>query len=649
MPDLTSSSSRQLIIATAGHVDHGKTSLVRQLTGVETDTLQEEKSRGLTINLGYAYHHFADAETGESLCLGFVDVPGHIDFIQNMLAGVGGVEHALLVVAADDGIMPQTIEHLQILDLLGIHQLAIALSKIDRVDEQRVQEVKENLSALLAERNLAAEFFPVDNVSGAGIDALRTHLEGLLGNTAADATDLPGQKTRFLIDRSFKVKGIGTVVTGSVRSGSLAVDDRLVLSATGEEARIRGMRLDNREVNTAQAGQRAALNITLAEDSIKRGDWLLARDRRTAQNRIDVELSLTNPDESLKTGAQYHLYMGAAHHIVTVRPLDAAKKIFQLRSDDNLYCVHGDRFVLRDPAGSRTLGGGRVLDINVPRRGRSSESRIAFVDALKAPIDDALPQLLDSAAFGLDPDALADNYNLPTEIMDSKIAGLDGVVLPLPQTRSRVLLGSRFYDDYARAILSHLDAFHQRQPHVRGLSEPALSKELDFAGSHLLFHSLLEKLIADGAITRSGTLLHLPDHQAVLSQEEKDFLEKIRPILLKSGNIPPRTRELVEMTGIPLRPLERILKQTTQSGNLVKVADNRYFLPETIMELAAFTESLTGDEDSGFSVIQFRDASGIGRNLCIEILEYFDRIGFTRRDDNTRFLRTSKENIFKQV
>jgi selenocysteine-specific elongation factor len=649
MPDLTSSSSRQLIIATAGHVDHGKTSLVRQLTGVETDTLQEENSRGLTINLGYAYHHFADAVTGESLCLGFVDVPGHIDFIQNMLAGVGGVEHALLVVAVDDGVMPQTLEHLTILDLLGVHQLTIALTKIDRVDPERVQEVQSQLQSLLAERSLAGDFFPVDNFSGQGIDDLRRYLESLLSDAVQPAQQVHQQKTRFLVDRSFSVKGIGTVVTGTVKSGSISLDDRLTLSATGEEARIRGMRLDQTEVSHAEAGQRAALNITIAEDQVRRGDWLLEPRRWVARQRVDAELLLSTPGAVLKSSAQYHLYLGASHHIVNIRPLDPDRNIYQIRSDDSLCCVRGDRFVLRDPAGRQTLGGGRILDINVPRRGRSTAQRIASVDAMKAPVDAALPILIANAPFGIDPDTLADNYNLLPESLDSSFESADCVILPIPESRSRVLLGNSFFDRYRNSIVKHLDSCHQRQPQLRGISEPVLSKELEFAGSHLLFHNLLEKLIADGTVKRSGTLLHLPNHQAAMSQEEKEFLETIRPILKQSGKVPPRTRELVEMTGIPLRPLERILKQTTLSGNLIKVADNRYFLPETIMELAEFTESLVGDEveDSGFSVIQFRDASGIGRNLCIEILEYFDRVGFTRRQDNTRFLRTNKDNIFK--
>lgn len=649
MPDLTSSSSRQLIIATAGHVDHGKTSLVRQLTGVETDTLQEEKSRGLTINLGYAYHHFADAETGEPLCLGFVDVPGHIDFIQNMLAGVGGVQQVLLVVAVDDGVMPQTIEHLTILDLLGIHQITVALTKIDRVDPERVQQVQASLQSLLAERNLSASFFGIDNISGQSIDELRLYLERLLQDSSQPPIKCYPQKARFLVDRSFSVKGIGTVVTGTVKSGSIAIDDRLTLSATGEEARIRGMRLDQTEVTRAEAGQRAALNITLAEDSIRRGDWLLDPRRWVTRQRVDVELLLANPGEALKTSAQYHLYLGASHHIVNIRALDPERNFYQVRSDDTLCCVHGDRFVLRDPAGRHTLGGGRVLDINVPRRGRSTPQRIAAVDAMKAALDDALQMLIANAPFGIDPDALADNYNLLPQTLDSSFDSDDCVILPIPENRSRVLLAKKYFDQFSNSIVKHLDSCHQRQPQLRGISEPLLSKELEFAGSHLLFHSLLERLTADASIKRSGTLLHLPNHQAALSQEEKEFLEKIRPILKQSGRVPPRTRELVEMTGIPLRPLERILKQTTLSGNLIKVADNRYFLPETIMELAGFTESLVSEDgdDTGFTVIQFRDASGIGRNLCIEILEYFDRIGFTRRHDNARFLRTSKDNIFK--
>lgn len=649
--NLTSTAPAQLVIATAGHVDHGKTSLIKHLTGTETDTLQEEKTRGLSINLGYAYHHFQDSDSNEPLCLGFVDVPGHIDFIQNMLAGVGGVEHALLVVAADDGIMPQTLEHLAILDLLGVHHLSIALTKIDRVDDARQAEVIASLMTLLASHQLQAECFPIDNLSGSGVAELRSHLENILGSKRLEQSGNARLHSRFLIDRSFTVKGTGTVVTGTVRSGEINSGDKLWFSATGEEVRIRGMRLDTNELSHARSGQRAALNITLPQNSISRGDWLSSNPKQTLQQRIDVELTLLNQQLLIKSSSQYHLYIGASHHLVNMRPLNSEESIFQIRSHEPIYCVRGDRFVVRDPAGRFTIGGGQVLDTNVPRRGRSNRERIDFLNALKLSFPQALSSLITKTTFGIDPDALASNYNLDPAALEDALTDMnvDSVVLVNQEHKTRTALSRDRFVELRHSITRYLDSSHQRQPHIRGVSEPALSKGVNFEGPHLLFHTIIEKLISEQVIKRSGTLHHLPDHQAAISAEEKEFLNKIRPLLKQAGRVAPRTRELVEMTNIPLKDLEKILKLTSQSKNLIRVADNRYYLPETIMELAEFTEQLAGSntEDDGFSVIQFRDASGIGRNLCIEILEYFDRIGFTRRDGNARFLRTDKENIFK--
>ncbi len=649
--NLSSKAPAQLVIATAGHVDHGKTSLIKHLTGTETDTLQEEKARGLSINLGYAYHHFQDPDSNEPLCLGFVDVPGHIDFIQNMLAGVGGVEHALLVVAADDGIMPQTLEHLAILDLLGVHHISIALTKIDRVDESRQTEVIASLMTLLDSHQLQAECFPVDNLSGSGVAELRSHLENILGSKRLDQSGSLGLNSRFLIDRSFTVKGTGTVVTGTVRSGDINTGDKLWFSGTGEEVRVRGMRLDSNELSHARSGQRAALNITLPQDSVSRGAWLSGNPEQTPQQRIDVELSLLNQQLNIRSSSQYHLYMGASHHLVNIRPLDSEESIFQIRSDEPVYCVRGDRFVVRDPAGRFTIGGGQVLDTNVPRRGRSNRERISFLGALKQDFPDALSSLIARTAYGIDPDAVANNYNLTPAALEAALAEMstDPIVLVNQEHKTRTVISRDRFIELRDSITRYLDSSHQRQPHIRGVSEPALSKGVNFAGPHRLFHTVVEKLISEQVIKRSGTLHHLPDHQAAISAEEKEFLNKIRPLLKQAGRVAPRTRELVEMTNIPLKNLERILKLTSQSKNLIRVADNRYYLPETIMELAEFTEQLAGSnaDDDGFSVIQFRDASGIGRNLCIEILEYFDRIGFTRRDGNARFLRTDKENIFK--
>ena len=650
-------SSRSLIIATAGHVDHGKTSLVKHITGTNTDTLDEEKARGLTINLGYAYHHFLTEVEGATVnnTLGFVDVPGHTDFINNMLAGVGAVDAAMLVIAADDGIMPQTREHLAILDLLGISQAVVALTKTDKCDAERVSAVAEEIRELLQSTGLNdAPIFPVSNVSAAGIPELTDHLQSLLGTVTDSESMAEEQCFRYLIDRSFTVKGIGTVVTGSVRAGTAHVGDSLLHTSTGEMTKLRGMRQDTTKLERIHQGQRAAININRNYNEVNRGDWLIDERIYHPVTRFDANIRFITEDFSLRSNAQYHLHIGASHHIVTIRSLeDRQQRFFQIKSNTAVVAHFGDRFVIRDPASQHTIGGGKVIDIFVPRRGRSSDARITILDAMDQETFAAIKSLLVTLPGGVDLNQFALCRNNSQSAIELHCQHLQSenvpyVSLKLEKQALPILLHDSYFQPYCQQILDCIAQYHEQHGNQQGISEPALSRAVDFAGSHILFHSLLRNLVERGSIKRTGTLLHIPTHQTTLSQEEQDFLAKIRPILLKAGNIPPRTRELVEVTGIPLKPLDSILRQTTKAGNLIQVAINRHYLPETIMSLAEFTEKLAqeNDDDKGFSVIQFRDATGIGRNLCIEILEYFDRVGFTRRDGNSRFLRTEKENIF---
>lgn len=648
---------RSLIIATAGHVDHGKTSLIQRITGVDTDTLPEEKARGLSINLGYAYLHFdsANADGAYANTIGFVDVPGHTDFINNMLAGVGAVDAALLVVAADDGIMPQTREHVAILQLLGVSRLAVALTKIDRCDGARVDAVKTDIAELLGDSALAeSPIFPLSNLDGSGVPELVQHLQSWLDAPAPSMESDSSQYFRFLIDRSFTVKGIGTVVTGSARAGTATVGDNLMHSATRTLTRLRGLRLDQTAINSITRGQRAAANITIAHTDIGRGDWLHDAHLFHPVTRFDASVEFVVEQPQIVANAEYHLHIGASHHIVTLRRLsEKASNYFQIKSVDPIVAHYGDRFVIRDPAAQHTIAGGKVIDIFVPRRGRTTPERLAALAAMDQPAKSAIADLLKLLPEGLDLNQFALCRNLTSNAITTLLAQLreaDTAYIQLADEKNvlPVILSASTFDNYAALILAYLQNYHTRNSNQQGISEPALSREVQFEGSHRLFNGILQVLLQDGRIKRTGTLLHLPTHQTSLTPEEKQFLEKVRPILQQAGYVPPRTRELVDMTGIPLKALDRLLKLTSKAGTLIKVAENRYYLPETIMELAEFTEKLVNNnaDDEGFSVIQFRDATGIGRNLCIEILEYFDKVGFTRRDDNRRFLRTEKENIF---
>ncbi|MEM7196592.1 MAG: selenocysteine-specific translation elongation factor, partial [Pseudomonadota bacterium] len=374
-----------MIVATAGHVDHGKTSLLKALTGTETDRLPEEKSRGMSIDLGFAYKTFA----GDTV-VGFVDVPGHERFIRNMLAGVGGIDLGLLVVAADDGVMPQTQEHFAILDLLGVKRFLIAITKIDRVDDARVEQVRGDMHSLLASAgHSAVESYPVCSPGGDGIDALA---RGLIKS----AQRIPARSLdgffRMAIDRAFTLKGVGLVVTGMIRSGTLDIEDKLVLSAGGVGVRARGIRAHNSVSERAVAGQRCAINIVgrgVGEDSVGRGDWLMHSELHVPTRRLDVELRVLESEvRSLKHWTPTHLHIGADHKTSRVAVLEGGNiapgnsGLAQLVLDQDTFAVYGDRFILRDQSAQRTIAGGHVIDPYSPKRGRARSARINTLKAM---------------------------------------------------------------------------------------------------------------------------------------------------------------------------------------------------------------------------------------------------------------------------
>ena len=368
-----------MIIGTAGHVDHGKTALVKALTGVDADRLAEEKRRGITIDLGYAY-------AGD---LGFIDVPGHERFVHTMLAGATGIDTALLVVALPEGIRPQTREHLQILSLLGIEQGVVALTKADLAAD-RVPEVTAAMRALLADTKLRdASIVPVSAVSGEGVDALRAEL---LASSVRDR-DAAGYP-RLAVDRAFTLPGAGLIVTGTLVAGRIAVDDRLVLSPSGLEVRVRGLHAQNRQAAEAHAGQRVALNITgprLSKDAVTRGDWVLHPDIHAPTAELDARITLL-PDtpRAMRPDTWVHLHLAAAHVMARVSLLDRERlepgetALVRLTLQQPIGTLARDRIVLRDTGATSTIGGGLVLDPFPPRRGRRTAMRLAQLAALEA-------------------------------------------------------------------------------------------------------------------------------------------------------------------------------------------------------------------------------------------------------------------------
>ena len=623
-----------MIIATAGHVDHGKTSLVNALTGVNTDRLEEEKQRGLTIDLGFAY---SDAESGERL--GFVDVPGHIKFINNMLAGVSAIDYAMLVIAADDGVMPQTIEHLEILNLLGIKSGLIAVTKIDRCDESQIAETLNEISELVRETFLEnADVYPVSSTSGEGIETLQIALE-----LAMDDITLRTKNGMFrlAIDRRFSIRGSGIVVTGSIFSGSVSLGDEITLMPQKIPVRVRGLHTQNQEANSATAGDRCAVNITgnqLALEGIHRGNWLTSNPG-AATSRVDVRLKVSAAEKKpLSHWTPVHIHSAANHVTGRVALLEPSRiepgqeGLAQLVFDPPINLCFGDRIIIRDQAAMRTIGGGIVIDPHSPKRGRAKPERLASLQKLDADSAEiSFLALIESAQVGLDLARLVETFNFAASEAEELLVD-ENIVLVMDD----LVIHKNHLARNLTDLKQMLDDWHKANPGKAGLPHNQI-QQLVRSWSKPLVDQVIAQLIGDGELEQDGNLLKRPGHGVQLNNQELQIWDNCLPLLQQNPTKPPVLHELAKSLSIDPKSLEKILNQVIKTGQIVRPVKNRYFLTEAIPILRELmTEA--ADEKGQFTVQQFRDVTGIGRNLCIELLEYFDRRGYSRRLGDIRQL-----------
>ncbi|HSG88875.1 MAG TPA: selenocysteine-specific translation elongation factor [Pseudomonadales bacterium] len=626
-----------MIIATAGHVDHGKTSLVRALTGIDTDRLEEERRRGLTIDLGFAYADVAGARWG------FVDVPGHHRFVGNMLAGVAGVDVALLVIAADDGPMPQTLEHLAILEVLDIDAAVIAITKADLVDPERLAAVHDEIDASLAGSPLAtAPRIPVSSVTGDGLDDLRSALTAV---HAAAAKAHVGEGFRFAVDRAFSVRGAGLVVTGCVHSGQVRVGDELTVMPGGGTARVRGLRALDRDADSGAAGERLAVNLAGPDvDDVGRGHWLLAPQIATTTLRFDARLRCIG-DARVRSGLEVHVHHGASHTLgrITLIDGDESRPRVHLSVRDPLALFHGDRFVLRDSAARSTLAGGTVIDPVPPLRGRTRPGRRAELDVLEDDDPNRLvPALIALRPDGVDAAALARALNLAVDTVRGAApdAVVEGGATPLLRDRDA-------WEGLAARILDALRRFHAGHPQLAGMGVDELRAVLDPKPGTKVLDAALRELIRSGALTRSATRYRLPDHLPALAAGDREAWDRVRPILAQTPTQPPVVHDLARRLDLDPAALGALLARVHHTGGVVRVADNRFMLPAAVAQLAAVVEQTAAAAADGlFDARTYRDHAGIGRNLAIDLLEFFDRSGLTRRRGDVRLLVGSAEALF---
>ncbi len=641
-----------MIIATAGHIDHGKTLLVKALTGVDTDRLPEEKQRGVSIDLGFAYDNLADGTR-----VGFIDVPGHERFVRNMLAGVTGIDFALLVVAADDGPMPQTEEHLAILDLLGVKAGAVALTKIDRVPAERVDEVRRQTEGLVSATGLAGiPVFPVSAMTREGVPTLREHLAEV---AAALAERSRAGQFRLAIDRCFTLTGAGIVVTGTVFSGSVAVGDRLTLSPQGLPVRVRAIHAQNQQAQAGAAGERCAVNITgsgLSKELVHRGDWLVAPAVHAPTRLIDARVRLlASEGRPLRHWSPVHVHLGASDITGRVAVLEeaaiapGAAGLVQLVLDRPVNTVRGDRLILRDQSAQRTIGGGAVIDPFSPRKGRRTQKRLAMLRALeREPAADRLASVLDLSAAGVPLSRLALAWNLDNAQAEALWRGADMVRVGKPDDPTGIAPG--YWQATRDAVLAALGRWHDLRPDQPGPAEERLRRTLPERVTPDVMSAVVLDLLREKKVVRDGAGVSLTGHRPALLAADAALWERVSALLDVDDMRPPRIREIAEELDVDLRTLEQFFARVTRMRMVHRVADNRYYLTETLRRLAHVAETVARKSPDGmFDARAFRDASGIGRNVAIQVLEFFDGLGLTRREGDARRIHRPAAEVFALV
>lgn len=606
-----------MIIATAGHVDHGKTTLLQALTGVNADRLPEEKKRGMTIDLGYAYWPQPDGRIP-----GFIDVPGHEKFLANMLAGVGGIDHALLVVACDDGVMAQTREHLAILQLTGKPSLTVALTKADRVSEARIDEVREAVLETLKEFGWQdAILFVTAATNGTGIDELREHLLAL-----PERAHPRQHRFRLAIDRAFTVKGAGLVVTGTALSGEVKVGDTLWLTGADKPMRVRGLHAQDSKTDTAFAGQRIALNISgdAEKIDIKRGDWLLAQQPLQPVERVIVQLESHG---ALQQWQPLHIHHAASH--VTGRISLLEDDLAELVLDVPLWLADNDRLVLRDISARVTLAGARAILLHAPRRGKRQPAFLAWLQQLKLAENDqqALDIHLQRSAVTLNDFAWA--RQLTAQGLQEQLSDNDYL------RAGNSLLSDEMSARWKQKLLDILVRYHQQHDDQPGPGRERLRRMALPGEDEPLVLALIEKMRQEGLLASRQGWLHLPDHKPGFSAEQQAVWDKVDALF---GDEPWWVRDLARETQQDEQTVRQLLRFAAQLGLVTAILKDRYYRNDRIQTFANMIREL--DQTQGAtSAADFRDRLGVGRKLAVQILEYFDRIGFTRRRGNDHLLR----------
>jgi selenocysteine-specific elongation factor len=635
---------KQIIMGTAGHIDHGKTTLIKALTGIDTDRLKEEKNRGITIELGFAHLQLPNGQE-----LGIVDVPGHEKFVRHMVAGATGIDLVALIVAADEGVMPQTREHFEICNLLSVAHGLVVLTKTDLVDDSEwVELVKEDIRDFLKGTFLAsAPIIPVSAMTGSGVETLLGELERLCELVEERSSD---GDFRLAVDRVFTMRGFGTVVTGTAISGKVRTGDTLLVYPQQLKTKVRGIQVHNAEVNEARSGQRTAINLqALQKAALQRGNVLATPGSLIPSHMVDVRLRhLESDPRVLKNRAKVRLHTGTSEILGTLILLDSdelapnANGYAQIRLDRPVAVRRGDHFVLRSYSPVRTIGGGQVLHPAPKKRRRKTADTLEGLAILeKGEVAEMVERFLkDAEVAGIGEKDLCIRSN----IWEKQLHGLlqdmmsRGIAIRFDR-EGRRFIHKEALDGLIGRFREELGAFHQQHPLRSGMNKEELFARMPYGVDSKLFNEVIQRLVQQGDVVQDRDIVRLSSHQVRLGSEQAKVQEKIESIYRQAGLQPPFFREVAQSLGVSDGEARQILNWMVEQGILVKVKEDMFFSSAALADLKRRLLEFFGEHPE-ITPPQFKELTSTTRKYTIPLLEYLDTVRFTIRVGDVRRLRS---------
>jgi selenocysteine-specific elongation factor len=638
---------KPIILGTAGHIDHGKTSLIKAVTGINTDRLKEEKLRGITIELGFASLALPGGQR-----LGVVDVPGHEKFVKNMVAGATGIDIVVMVIAADEGIMPQTREHMEICTLLDIQHGVIVLTKSDLVDEEWLEMVRDDVGDFA--RDTFLESAPVIAVSSATGEGLPEFLKSLEEISAKVTPKVTSGLFRLPVDRVFTMRGFGTVITGTLISGKVSIGDQIMVYPSGITSKVRGIQVHGESVETARAGMRTAINFQgLDKDRVNRGDMVAAPDALMPSHMLDVSLTyLSSNPKQLKNRTRVRFHSGTSEimGIVVLLDRDALNGgqtvMAQIRLEHPVSLIRDDRYVLRSYSPVQTIGGGRILN-PIPLKHKPNQPGV--MDHLMAlaseDLEQVVEQFIKAAGFrGIRHHHLRIMVNIPEKHLEKMLQSmLSQKAIIRVDKDTRTLIHQSMFSDIQQVIQDQIRDYHQTFPLKPGIPKEELKSKLPRAIGAKTFLITLQHMAKEGSIILEEDIVFMADHKVTLEVDQKELKNKILTAYIEGHLSPPWFKEICQKLEAPKKTAKEVLSLLINEGTLVKVKEDQYYhrmhldkLKDELVEFLIANEEITTP--------QFKDMAGVSRKYVIPLIEYFDRMQVTIRVGDIRKLRRRPEN-----